>query len=153
MPQVNRWIWVVAVWIGVIFFSSTSLASKWAEGTFHFVSAQLFSNLEQRPSFDLIHLLVDKGFHVSLFCILAILLWQAIDSGARKPWFILGCGAVVGSCSEFLQRFFPDRDPALRDVLINIGGTTLGVLLCLALGKLKPRMGARDRREASAFVK
>ncbi len=150
MPELNRWIWAVVAWVFVIFFSSTSLASKWAEGTFHFVSQQLFAGIEQQPSYTLIHLLADKGFHVSLFCILAILLWLAVAHSA-KPWFILGCGAVVGSCSEFLQRFFPDRDPAIRDVIINIGGTALGVLLCLAFARLRRRSSAANPQHASSL--
>ncbi len=79
--------------------------------------------------YGVIHLLADKSVHVGLFCVLAILLWKALPNTARKPLIILAIGALVGSCSEFLQRFFPDRDPAIRDVLINIGGTALGILL------------------------
>ncbi len=98
-----------------------------------------------QPSTGLFHLLVDKGFHVSLFCVLAILLWFALPRGPDKQLWIVGCGAVVGSCSEFLQRFFPDRDPAIRDVFINIGGTVLGVLLCQAA------LGWRSRRRARSL--
>ena len=49
---------------------------------------------------------------------------------AWKSWVIVLCGALVGLCSEFLQRFFPDRDPAIRDVIINICGTALGLAIC-----------------------
>jgi len=34
-----------------------------------------------------------------------------------------------------LQRFFPGRDPALRDVLINVGGTALGVAASVLAAK------------------
>ncbi len=140
--RVNNWIWAVVAWIGVIFFSSTSLASKWAEGLFNFISSEFLSGLHpDSPSFGIVHLLADKGFHVSLFCVLAILLWLAVMHGGRKWLLILLAGASVGACSELLQRFFPDRDPAVRDVLINIGGTALGLIVC----KLATRVFSRHR--------
>ena len=137
MPRINAWIGAVIPWVGVIFFSSTSLASHWAERTFSYFSDQLFSQMPRDSnSFGLVHLLADKGFHVSLFCVLAILLWQAFRSSSHRDVLILLSGAVVGSCSEILQSFFPDRDPALRDVFINIGGTTLGLGFCHLVSRL-----------------
>ena len=130
-------IWLVLAWIGVIFFSSTSLAGKWAEGAFRFLSDLfLFQMPRESSSYGVLHLLADKGFHVGLFCVLAILLWWALPGSQAKASMIVLCGAVVGSCSEFLQRFFPDRDPAIRDVLINIFGTVLGLALCLTVRRL-----------------
>ena len=73
------------------------------------------------------YLIVDKGFHVTLFFILALLLCRALLPFPRRTLVVLAYGAVVGSCSEYLQSFFPGRDPALRDVLINLGGTALGL--------------------------
>jgi VanZ family protein len=67
--------------------------------------------------------------------VLAVLLWQALRHSEKKIWFILLSGAAVGSCSEFLQRFFPGRDPAIRDVLINIGGTAIGIAFCIVVTK------------------
>lgn len=128
------WIIAVVVWIAVIFFSSTSLAGEWSEQGFSYVSALLFSGLHPgAPSYDWLHLFADKGFHVMLFLILALLLWQAVPAMRGKITFILFAGLVVGSCSEFLQRFFPGRDPAIRDVLINLGGTALGVIVSVKL--------------------
>jgi len=136
--RVNGWTWAVFAWIGVIFFSSTSLASKWAEGSFGFFSHALFGHLDEHSSsYGIIHLLADKGLHVSLFCVLAILLWLAVHQSRTKSRIILLAGAMVGSCSEILQRFFPDRDPAIRDVLINIGGTALGIGICLLVSRIQ----------------
>lgn len=127
----KAWLFAVALWISVIFFSSTSLASEWCESTFTYVSGMLLKQLHPHSSpYEWVHLLADKGLHVTLFCVLAILLWHALPNARKKTLIIIACGAVVGSCSEFLQRFFPDRDPAIRDVLINIGGTAVGVAIC-----------------------
>ncbi|MFL6350600.1 MAG: VanZ family protein [Bryobacteraceae bacterium] len=124
----NRWILVLIAWVGVIFFSSTSLASQWCEQGFHFLSALMFNHLRpEDSSYGLIHLLADKGVHVSLFFVLAVLLWKILPNAEWKVGCILLLGAGVGSASEFLQSFFPGRDPAVRDVLINIAGTAVGV--------------------------
>jgi VanZ family protein len=128
-----KWAWraAVAVWICVIFFSSTSLASAWCETAFANFAGMVLKQAPPQSSFyNLLHLLTDKGLHVMLFCVLGVLLWQALPNVRRKTLPILACGAVVGSCSEFLQRFFPDRDPAIHDVLINIAGTGLGIFVC-----------------------
>lgn len=130
----NSWCLAVVCWILFIFFSSTSLAAEWCEALFRWLSEYLFAGLRPASgSYNLLHLLADKGFHVMMFVVLALLLWKAYSSIHRRVWLILLSGLVVGSCSEFLQRFFPGRDPAIRDVLINLGGTALGVCLILLI--------------------
>ncbi len=132
----------MAAWIGVIFFSSTSLASKWCEEAFARVSLLLLGRgAMQQPSFSVLHLVADKGLHVTLFLVLALLLTKVLPSSRFKVLRILTIGLVVGSCSEFLQRFFPGRDPAVRDVMINVAGTALGVAIAAV---------AARRREAPA---
>lgn len=144
--RINPWAFAVASWIGVIFFSSTSTAAEWCETLFQFVGSILFPHLEREgPSYGLLHLIADKGFHVALFCVLAILIWKLLSNPQWKKTRILLAGAVVGSCSEFLQRFFPGRDPAIRDVLINIAGTALGIAVMLIIG----RLGSRGRYRAN----
>lgn len=90
-------------------------------------------------SYGLVHLLADKGVHVSLFFVLALLLWKTLPDAQWKIARILLLGAAVGSASEFLQSFFPGRDPALRDVLINLGGTAVGVGASVAWIKHRSR--------------
>lgn len=136
----NGWLLAVVAWVGLIFFSSTSAASQWCEQAFHFLSAMIFNHLRpDESSYGLIHLLADKGVHVSLFFVLALLLWKMLPAAQWKIARILLCGALVGSASEFLQRFFPGRDPAVRDVLINIAGTAVGVATCVAWIKQRSR--------------
>jgi VanZ family protein len=126
----KAWRFAVAAWICLIFFSSTSVASEWSESAFSGVTGLLFRQLHPNSHpFEVVHLLADKGLHLTLFCILAILLWQALPQIRRKTITILICGAFVGSCSELLQSFFPGRDPAIRDVFINIAGTAIGIAL------------------------
>lgn len=132
----TAWTTGVIGWICVIFFSSTTLAAQWCERLFRFLASVLFGNLPPYSSpYSIIHLVADKGFHVFMFVVLALLLWKAIPEGRWKISTILATGLFIGSCSEFLQRFFPGRDPAVRDVLINLGGTALGVLLIIAIAE------------------
>jgi VanZ family protein len=132
-PLVNGWIWAAVAWICVIFYSSTSLALMQCVTAFHLVMGVLFHGLHPTDGpFDILQLIADKGLHVTLFAIFGILLWKALAPVRPKPLLILGIGLCVGSASEFLQSFFPDRDPALRDVLINVCGTGIGVFISIA---------------------
>jgi len=141
------WLSAALAWIGVIFFSSTTLASQWCEAAFTRLSTLLFGSIHPGySSYDVIHLLADKSVHVTLFLVLAALLWKALPSAPAKWAIILLAGLFVGSCSEFFQRFFPGRDPAIRDVLINLSGTALGVILCSKLARhpADPTSGKED---------
>ncbi|HEX3685188.1 MAG TPA: VanZ family protein [Bryobacteraceae bacterium] len=145
----NRWSFAVLGWIFVIFFSSTSLAAAWADAAFEFLAGFFWGEMRRDSgSYGLIHLLADKSFHVALFCVLAILLWKALAPGSGKIPAILLVGAVVGSCSEILQAFFPGRDPALRDVLINIVGTALGTLLSMVVSK-----ASAEKQPACGYIR
>lgn len=152
--RINGWIAAVIVWIGVIFFSSTSLAAEWCEEGFHQLSLMILGEFgPENPSYGLIHLLADKSVHVGLFLILAFLLWNVFRHAPRKIVLIIGVGAVVGSVSEFLQRFFPGRDPALRDVLLNTASTALGAAICLISVRRGSRTETRDMRKEEAALK
>jgi VanZ family protein len=139
----NAWLWAAIAWIGVIFFSSTTVAGKSSEEAFSALSKLLLTHLQPGTSpYDLVHLLADKSVHVGLFFVFAMLLWRALPNAPGRVISILVAGAVVGSCSELLQMLFPGRDPAFRDVLINIGGTALGLGVSFGIGKL--HSGARQ---------
>jgi VanZ family protein len=141
--RMNAWSWAVIGWIGLIFFSSTSIAGIWSERAFKYLVSLLLRHLRpDSPSYGLLHYLAHKSVHLTLFFVLAILLWKALSNPRRKIVVILLIGAIVGSCSEFLQRFFPGRDPAILDVLINIGATALGVGASLAFSKLQVKHSA-----------
>jgi VanZ family protein len=141
----NPWWFAVAAWLGLIAFSSTSAAGESSERAFSSLSAILlrYFHVSDRV-YWLFHFIADKGVHVTLFAVLAILLWQAIPQGRGKSVVILLAGGLVGSGSELLQRFFPDRDPAIRDVIINLGGTAFGLMLCWAVSRWQSRHTARE---------
>ena len=135
-------------WIGVIFFSSTSAASRWCESAFAYLSALFMSGIPRdSTSFGALHLAADKGLHVTLFAVLGILLYCAMVNPRNKVVRILSFGLVVGCCSEYLQSFFPDRDPAIRDVFINLAGTGVGVLISQLLWARPAVAGKKESLE------
>lgn len=134
--RMNAWAWAALAWIGVIFFSSSTLAGKSSEEAFSALSRLLTRMQPGTSSYDIVHLLADKSVHIGLFAIFAVLLWGALENVTRRSVWILLIGAFIGSCSELLQNLFPGRDPAIRDVLINIGGTGLGLVCMTVIVKL-----------------
>jgi VanZ family protein len=123
---------VIAVigWTALIFFSSTSLAGRWSEQAFDTLSTLLFQGWRSASGlYHPIHFLADKGVHVSLFAIFAALLWKALPDMPAKLGYVILAGTMVGCGSEFLQQFFPGRDPALRDVCINAAATAYGAVM------------------------
>lgn len=130
-PSRRFWGAISAAWIAVILFSSTSLASEYSERAFSFLfGSGVRKHLPSDAAFDRLHFIAEKGVHLTLFFVLGLLLWQVFTaSRRRRVGLVVLAGLVVGSASELLQAFFPGRDPAIRDVLINVAGTALGALV------------------------
>jgi VanZ family protein len=145
------WFFPVAAWIGVIFFSSTASAGEWCTQTFHSFSTKLLGQVLNRSSLVTLSFLAEKGVHVALFLILGTLLWKAIkaiEDVPKKIAVILLLGLLIGSASEFLQRFFPGRDPSVRDVLINLCSTAIGVAVSIQLARSRQNQALRAESEA-----
>ncbi len=125
----RRWLAAALAWTGLILFSSTSLAAQYSERAFQRIRAWLFGAYPPEASSGMLHFIAEKSVHLTLFFVLGVLL-SRLFSGTRLRRFaqIVVTGLIVGSVSEFLQRFFPGRDPALRDVLINLAGAALGAV-------------------------
>jgi VanZ family protein len=140
--RMGRWFLPVAAWIGVILFSSTASAGNWCTTVFHSFSTKLLGQVLSQSSLLVLSFLAEKSVHVILFLVLGTLLWKAItaiEGVPRKIAIILALGLLIGSVSEFLQRFFPGRDPSVRDVLINLGSTAIGVAVSLTLARRQNR--------------
>jgi VanZ family protein len=76
-----------------------------------------------------------KLAHVSEYAVLAVLLYRAFVHTALKGRRALSAGLVLLLCSvyaatdEFHQAFVPSRTAAVRDVMIDICGAVLAVIL------------------------
>lgn len=129
----KKWLLVTSGWVGLIFFSSTSFAADSCERFYWFIRLHLPSSLLSASGNDgLMHLLAEKSVHFTLFFTFGFLVAHLVHG---NPWGrlvkIAVFGLVIGSCSEFLQSFFPGRDPALRDVILNLVSASLGGLATL----------------------
>jgi VanZ family protein len=85
-----------------------------------------------------------KGVHLSIYAVLALLVWRAWRKPARRdsrPWRWSDAGvallvaALYAASDEFHQTFVPNRDGCVRDVLIDTCGAAAGLFLLWLLGR------------------
>jgi len=130
------------IWLGVIFVGSTNVMS--AEQTSRYIGPFL---LWLKPGMSpkaiwTILVVVRKCAHVIEYAVLAFLLWRALRSvpTLRTRTFIvfgavlLGC-ALVAASDEFHQTFVKSRTPSVRDVLLDVGGAFLGLMICATFAR------------------
>ena len=134
------------IWLGVIFVGSTSVMS--AEHTSRYIVPFL---LWLKPGMSphaiwTILVVARKCAHVTEYAVLALLLWRALRSipvlrvktlmvfGA----VLLGC-AVLAASDEFDQTFVKSRTPSVRDVLLDVGGALVGLLIGASFASCHPK--------------
>ena len=139
--------WVpLLIWLGVIFAGSTSVMST--EHTSRYIVPFL---LWLKPGMSpkaiwTILVVIRKCAHVIEYTVLALLLWRALRSvpTLRTRSFVmfcavlLGCGFFAGS-DEFHQTFVKGRTPSVRDVLLDVGGAFLGLLIGATFARRHPK--------------
>jgi VanZ family protein len=134
------------IWGSVIFVGSTNLMS--AEHTSRFVVPFL---LWLKPGMSpqtiwVILVAVRKCAHVIEYAVLALLLWRALRNtpilGAKMlvvfGAVMLGC-ALFAASDEFHQTFIKSRTPSVRDVLLDIAGAILGLLVGISVARHDPK--------------
>lgn len=93
---------------------------------------------------------VRKCAHLTVFGILAWLVWRALRRPGRKyprPWRWRDCliallwVALYAGADEAHQSFVPSRQGSFRDVLLDLAGAALGLAVLWAVHR------ARTRRE------
>jgi VanZ family protein len=134
------------IWLGVIFAGSTSAMS--AEHTSRYIVPFL---LWLKPGMSpeaiwTILVVVRKCAHATEYAVLALLLWRALRSlpSLRAKTLmvfgaaLLGC-ALFAASDEFHQTFVKSRTPSVRDVLLDVGGAFLGLLIGASFGRRHPK--------------
>ena len=94
-----------------------------------------------------------KAAHVSEYAVLAVLLYRAFVHTVFQSRRVLSAGLVLLSCAvyaaadEFHQSFVPSRTATLRDVVIDLSGATVAVLLywSVATRDRKPRLDLPEK--------
>ncbi len=128
---------LLAVLIVVIAFSSSSLAARWLDDGVCNAFTLFFGTgiAGDSPVYQGTHFVIEKGSHLAMYFGFGFILSIAWP-GASKRKFLWICltGLAMGIASELLQFLFPGRDPALRDVAINLAGTVLGAMAARRYG-------------------
>ena len=142
------WAAILGTWIGVIFFSSTSIAGKTSDRAF---SGFFAAYLRRFDKYDFyheyhIHFFAEKNVHVMMFVVLALLLWHILPDVPGKAGIVFLSGVAIGCCSELAQCLFPGRDPAVRDALLNTAGTGIGTAISLFRLKRNRKFKTRSSR-------
>src|SRR5262245_54962911 len=133
-------------WLSVIFVNSTDLMS--AEHTSRFIVPILLWLKPDMASETIgsILFVIRKCAHVSEYAILALLFWRALRSGPTPRMkmsslfgaVLLGC-ALVAAGDEFHQSFVTSRTSSVRDVLLDIAGALIGLLICASFAHRHPK--------------
>jgi VanZ family protein len=124
------------IWLGAIFVGSTDVMST--EHTSRYIVpflAWLKPDMSARAIWTTL-IVVRKCVHVIEYTILSLLLWRALRSvPALRTRTLTVFGAVLLGCAlfaasdEFHQTFVKSRTPSVRDVLLDVGGALLGLLI------------------------
>ena len=134
------------IWIGVIFVGSTSVMST-AQTSRYIIPILLWLKPGMTPqTIWVIIVFIRKCMHVTEYAVLALLLWRALRSLAifrTKTLMVfgavlLGCATLAAS-DEFHQVFVKSRTPAVRDVILDVTGAVLGLLIGLRFTRRRPK--------------
>ena len=134
------------IWLGVIFVGSTSVMC--AEHTSRYIVPFL---LWLKPGMSpaaiwTILVVARKCAHVTEYAVLALLLWRAFRNvQVLRAKTLMVFGAVLLGCAlfaasdEFHQTFVKSRTPSVRDVLLDVAGASLGLLIAAIFAKQRPK--------------
>jgi VanZ family protein len=134
------------IWLVVIFVGSTSVMS--AEHTSRYIVPFL---LWLKPGMSpraiwIILITARKCAHVIEYAVLALLLWRALRNlPALRTKTLMVLGAVLLGCAlfaasdEFHQTFVKSRTPSIRDVLLDVSGALLGLLIGASFAGRHPK--------------
>ena len=136
------------IWLGVIFVGSTEVMS--AEQTSRFL-VPFLRWLDPQISFATIaaiHFALRKLGHLTEYAIFAALLWRALRWGTclqakMSILFLLAwlAAALFAVTDEFHQSFVPSRTASPIDIIIDICGAMIGLIICMmfaAQGRSRP---------------
>ena len=126
------------IWLGVIFVGSTEVMS--AEQTSRFL-VPFLRWLDPQISFAAIaaiHFALRKLGHLTEYAIFAALLWRALRCGTclqakMSILFLLAwlAAAIFAVTDEFHQSFVPSRTASPIDIMIDICGAMIGLIICM----------------------
>ncbi len=128
------------LWIAVIVYNSTSLASMSETSRFIRPLLEFLFPHSSAETLTIYHSYIRKLAHFTEYSVLAFFasraFWTSANDSVRKYWHLSSFAVVliVATLDEFNQSFNPTRTASGYDVFLDcIGGLTM--LICLALYK------------------
>lgn len=141
---VRFWLPVI-LWMAVIFVGSTDVLST--ERTSRFIGPFLrwFKPDISNEMIKRVQTIVRKGGHITEYAILAILCWRAVTvgttsrnfSGSHRAGIVLAITALYAVSDEVHQSFVASRLGSAWDVLIDLGGAGMGLILIWTWQRLR----------------
>ena len=140
----RSWVLVIA-WIACIAsFSSDRFSANHTGSILRWVLNHTIGQVNELM-FAKIHFLVRKAAHLSVYCILGLLAFDAWKETlpARSPWMFrwallaLLTVAVTGSLDEWHQSYIPSRQGSPIDAAIDTTGGLLGQMMIAGLALRK----------------
>src|SRR6476661_2116678 len=133
-------------WLVVTFIGSTNVMS--VEQTSRFIVPFLLwlkPGMTQQDVWIIMEFMRHCA-HVGEYAVLAFLMWRALRWGIsvsmRMPTLyglvLLGC-ALFAASDEFHQTFVKSRTPSVRDVLLDVTGASLGLLIAAIFANRWPK--------------
>jgi VanZ family protein len=132
----------VLIWFGVIFAGSTDIfsteqTSRYLVPFLRWLDPQISSS-----AIATVHFALRKIGHLTEYAILAALLWRALRSAknlrAKMSTLFVGVWVacvIFAASDEFHQSFLASRTASPHDVLIDVCGALIGILLCLMFSR------------------
>jgi VanZ family protein len=134
------------IWLGVMFLGSTDLMSAQHTSRCIVPFLRWLNPHISWAAINTIHTVIRKLGHVSEYAILALLLWRAVRSGSAlhmKMSLLFGAvllaSALFAASDEFHQSFVKSRTPSVRDVLLDVAGAFLGLLIGASFAQRHPK--------------
>ena len=134
----------VLVWMAVIFTASgDTQSSQRSSRIIGPLLRWLFPEMPQE-TVDLIVFVVRKCAHLTVYAVLALLVWRALRKPARRDtrpwsWKTFGHTMIVvvayAASDELHQAFVPPRQGKLHDVLIDSVGGAAALIALWAFGR------------------
>ena len=123
MNRVNAWV-PVALWVAVILVAANDFFS--GEHSQEWLEVMFGAGVP-----DVLNFVVRKLAHVVEYGILGALTWRA----DRRAAVVLLVAAAVAVTDETMQSFSASRTGSVWDILFDLGGATLALLLLTRVGR------------------
>jgi VanZ family protein len=123
IPTAYRWLLTLAFIVLIVVLSVTPDQGRPDDSIFQWLVANTSTPIQ-------------KLMHVAVYAMLALLwMWTLADIESRMARIVLTllCSAGLGAVLEWYQTQVPGRFGSIVDVLLNLAGTLIGIVLAVLL--------------------